>query len=509
MTCAVLLLGSVMPFVLVRDVSASVQETHLYPVADAMCDSANPSTNYGSQQTWKVGYYESGNSIRKSYLTFDVRSLNLSAIVNATLVLRCYAEMSVLIDVNECEDYWFENYICWDTAPFLQDKIGELNVWINGFHEQTLNVTEAVKNETDGYFSIVFTNQTELSGNAMATFYAREYTSLTPYLKIYYEAGAGPAPSGGEWTLTGISGNWSYSTDPLLLAGEGWNADTAFANFTHGNLNKTFADGEGFQIDFTVSITGDRREWWWWEGTKRFYFSFGLHGTGGAAYSLFYIAHEQGILITTSEAIVGTQRQYNVGKPFLQIGETVDTTEAVWYIQFIRVNSTTAKVIYATNLFSGNEAALNVTEGAIKTFTETITVDPSVWNNPELVLYAGHDGSGTFQIAYGELYIGTITVLEDQTPPGLNPNPFQWIMDGFNFLYSLVVIVGAFAGQFLPILPFIFLFYVLDVVVSSVMHGNVKLIGDFALKIWDFLRELWDTLVNFGRLIWDTITFWT
>jgi len=478
---------------------------------DALCDSAQPSQNFGSASTFQVGYYSAGSSIRKSYLTFDLSSLNLTAIVNATLVLRCAGTTtSVIVDVNECSDYWFENQLCWNNAPFLQDKIGDFTVSIGGFHEQTLNVTDSVKSENDGLWSIALTNQTELE-NAVATFYAREYTNLTPYLKIFYETAAGPAPSGGEWTLTGISGNWSYSTDPLLLSAEGWNYEPAFANFTHGHLNTTLSDGEGFQINFTVSIQGDRREWWWIEGTKRFYFSFGLHGTGGATYSLFYIAHEQGIAMTTSEAKVGSQLQYNVGKPWpgLQVGETVDTTAALWYIQFIRLNSTTLKVIYATNLLSGNEAYQNITEGALATINETLTVDPSVWNDPELVLYAGHDGSGTFQCSYGDVYVGAITELSDQTPPNLNPNPFQWITDGFNFIYSLVVIVGAFAGHFLPILPFIFLFYLLDVIISSVMAGNVKLIGDFALKIWGFLRELWDTLVNFGRLIWDTITFWT
>jgi hypothetical protein len=233
-----------------------------------------------------------------------------------------------------------------------------------------------------------------------------------------------------------------------------------------------------------------------------------LHGTGGAAYSLFYIAHEQGIAMTTSEAIVGTQRQYNVGKPNLAIGETVDTADALWYIQFIRLSSTTLRVIYATNIFSGNEAYQNVTEGALKTFNETLTVDPSIWNDPELVLYAGHEGSGEFQVAYGDVYVGAITGLSDQTPPALG-NPFQWIPDGFNFVYSLVVMVGAFAQGFLPILPFIFLFYALDVIISAVKAGNVKLIGDFALKIWDFAITLWDTLVHFGQLIWDAITFWT
>ncbi len=506
---AIVLVSLVAPLLLSKVSAATYQEIHLYPVADAMCDNANPSTNYGSEQTWDVGYISSGNSIRKSYVKFDIRSLNLSAVTNATLVLRGFfggVYPPIIIDVNECSDYWQQSTITWDNAPFLQDKIGELSVYSGGTYIESLNVTDAVRDELDGFFSIVLTNQTAVE-NSWARFYSAERTSLTPYLIIWSETPAGPAPPSGEWTLTGIDGDLNYSLSPLMLTAEGENV--CQANFTRGNLNKTFADGEGFQVNFTVSIKGDRREWWWWEGTKRFYFSFGLHGTGGAAYSLFYIAHEQGIAMMTSEAKVGSQLQCNVGKPNLAIGETVDTTDALWYIQFIRINSTTAKAIYATNIFSGNEAYQNVTEGALKTFAETLTVDPSVWNDPELVLYAGHDGSGTFQCAYGDVYIGAITEIEDQAPPSLNPNPFQWIMDGFNFIYSLAVIVGTFAGQFLPILPFIFLFYLLDVIISSVMAGNVKLIGDFALKIWGFLRELWDTLVNFGRLIWDTITFWT
>ena len=311
------------------------------------------------------------------------------------------------------------------------------------------------------------------------------------------------------WTLTGYTPPWDNVASPSLLSYNGWNADPAFANFTYGSIGD-LGDNQGVQINFTVSIKGDRREWWWWEGTKRFYFALGLHGSGGSAYALYYIAHEQGIVIRTSEAKCGTQLQYNVGKPFpTTIGETVDTDEALWHIQIIRINSTTAKVVYGTNLLAGTEQFEEYVEGALHTFTEILTVDPSVWDDPELVLYAGHDGSGEFTVSFAEPEIGNLVELEDQLPETINPNPFQWVIDGFNFVHQLVLIVGNFMGYFLPILPFILLFYVIDVAITSVQVGSVQPVGKFALMAWEFLLKIWDVLVRIGQLIWDVITFWT
>jgi hypothetical protein len=222
---------------------------------------------------------------------------------------------------------------------------------------------------------------------------------------------------------------------------------------------------------------------------------------------MFYIAHEQGIVLRTSEAKVGTRLQYNVGKPFpTTIGETVDTTEAEWYIQIIRINSTTAVVVYATNVLE--RTFEDLAEGALLSFKETLTVDPSVWVNPTLNLYVAHDGSGEFVCTFADPHVGNLAELETQPPSTIN-NPFQWVTDAFNFLHQIALIVGNFMGYFLPILPFLFLFYLLDVIITSVQVGSIQPIGKFALILWDFLLKIWDVLVKIGQLIWDAITFWT
>ncbi|MGF3573547.1 MAG: hypothetical protein ACQXXG_09045 [Candidatus Bathyarchaeia archaeon] len=309
-----------------------------------------------------------------------------------------------------------------------------------------------------------------------------------------------------SWTIISYTEPWDNVASPYYLSHEGWNVDPAFANFTYGTIS-SLSDGQGIQLNFTVSIQGDRREWYWWEGTKRFYFALGLHGSSGSAYAMFYIAHEQGIILRTSEAKCGTNFQFNVGKTSpLTIGETVDTTEAEYVIQIIRVNSTTANVVYATNLLERSFGDL--AEGALLTYKETLTVDPSVWSNPIFNLYVGHDGSGEFVCNFADPYIDYMSELETQAPSTVG-NPFQWVTDAFNFLHELALIVGSFMGYFLPILPFLFIFYALDVVITSVQVGSVQPIGKFALMIWDFLLKIWDVLVKLGQLIWDAITFWT
>jgi len=374
------------------------------------------------------------------------------------------------------------------------------NTWLNYSQYQTTNSTGVAV-----FTSVPYGDTYQAQYGAHGSGWFNLIGEVT-YATIEYST-TGGGSSG--WTLTGYNGSWDNVASPYYLSHSGWNADPAFANFTYGTII-SLSDGQGIQLNFTVSIQGDRREWWWWEGTKRFYFAIGLHGSGGSGYALYYIAHEQGIIMRTSEAKVGTQLQYNVGKLFpTTIGETVDTTEAEWYIQLIRVNSTTLKVVYATNFLSGGGGRLDeVFEGALKTFTETLTVSPSVWDNPILNLYVGHDGSGEFVCNFADPYIGTIAVLEDQPPPKVS-NPFQWVTDAFNFLYQIALIVGNFMGYLIPILPFLFLFYLLDVIITSVQVGSVQPIGKFALMMWDFLLKIWDVLVKFGQLIWDAITFWT
>lgn len=310
------------------------------------------------------------------------------------------------------------------------------------------------------------------------------------------------------WTRTGYSGEWDEVASPYLLSHNGWNENVAYANFTYGTIS-SLADGQGIQVNVTITVEGNRREWWWINGVKRFFFSLGLHGTGGAVYSNFYIAHEQGIVLRTSEAKCGSVFQFDVGRTTpVSFGETVDTTEATYWIQIIRVNSTTAKIVYATNILERSFGEL--AEGSVRALTEYLTVDPSVWNSPTLNLYCAHQGSGRLIARFTDPMIGDITEIVDHPLPTTGAgDPFSWLRNGLTMLYSLLLSVGGIVQSFLPMLPMIFLLYIIDVAVTSAQTGSVQPVGDFVRTLWEFLLKIWYVLARIAQVIWDAITFWT
>lgn len=145
------------------------------------------------------------------------------------------------------------------------------------------------------------------------------------------------------------------------------------------------------------------------------------------------------------------------------------------------------------------------------------------FDNPILMtLQVYHEGSGHFQIwTNAEDYVnGELPTFA----PGINMSNvidalgqqfsifgdiYNALTGGFAFIVSMLTLLGRFAMGFLSILPFLGIFWALDVIVTSAQTGSVKPLGNWVMQIWEFARQLWDTLIHFGELVWDAITFWT
>ncbi len=148
------------------------------------------------------------------------------------------------------------------------------------------------------------------------------------------------------------------------------------------------------------------------------------------------------------------------------------------------------------------------------------SINPNFFDSSIVIgLGVFHEGSGHFELSViAEDYVDEEM---PEIPPNINLSEIvqettSWITDLFNFLSGGVAfliggiqLVGVFMGQFIPILPFLFLFWCLDAIISSVMAGSIKPIGNFVMTIWEFALKLWDTIIHLGELIWDAITFWT
>jgi len=130
-----------------------------------------------------------------------------------------------------------------------------------------------------------------------------------------------------------------------------------------------------------------------------------------------------------------------------------------------------------------------------------------------------HEGRGTSQISLlGNAYVNG--ALPWVVKYSINANAvlggvvswiqgiFDFIGGGWAFFAALIMLVGGFARGFIPLLPFMFMFWAIDAVITSAKSGSIKPIGSFVMTIYDFLIKLWETMIHFGQLIWDAITFW-
>lgn len=75
-------------------------------------------------------------------------------------------------------------------------------------------------------------------------------------------------------------------------------------------------------------------------------------------------------------------------------------------------------------------------------------------------------------------------------------------------LVACITIFVGFVKLSLPLLGFFAIFWVVDCIATSVIEGEPRIIGDMVLRIYDFLRALWQTLVNVVSAIIELITSW-
>ncbi len=190
-------------------------------------------------------------------------------------------------------------------------------------------------------------------------------------------------------------------------------------------------------------------------------------------------------------------------------------------VYFIKQNASSVKIIFMfldAGVYDAETGEL--IPCILEETLDLSSINPDFFNSSIIIgLGVIHEGSGHFELSVdAEDYVGT--ELPD-IPANLNltevvQETTNWITDLYNFLSGGVAflmggiqLVGAFMGQFIPILPFMFLFWCIDAAVSSVMAGSIKPIGNLVMTIWEFCLKLWDTIIHLGELIWDAITFWT
>lgn len=145
----------------------------------------------------------------------------------------------------------------------------------------------------------------------------------------------------------------------------------------------------------------------------------------------------------------------------------------------------------------------------IKEFNQTLGTTANV------TLIYQHGGQGKIEgYAYDSFSLPNFPPYELKGRSGGFLDIFTWLssLDYYGIVSTLIVCVTIFfefVKISLPLLGFFALFWILDCIVSAVVHGEPRIIGDMMMKIYDFLRGVWQTLVNIAQAIWDFITFWS
>jgi len=92
--------------------------------------------------------------------------------------------------------------------------------------------------------------------------------------------------------------------------------------------------------------------------------------------------------------------------------------------------------------------------------------------------------------------------------PGWAQNFIATLRGYADFFISLIVLIGQSALQFFPFFPLIFLFWLLDAIITSVAEGNLQPVGNAVMTIYNTLRGIVGVIANIAETLWSIIKFW-
>jgi hypothetical protein len=324
-----------------------------------------------------------------------------------------------------------------------------------------------------------------------------------------------PTPSPGGGNQTGQSGQWKtlegIVNNTIIFSTYG--ADTSGrANFTRnlGYVNDIY----GVLTTVNLNITA-QRPYWGFNAAKRFYMAIQWTNGNESYYQLLYAEHVAQLLYTTKGANFGIHQNENTGD--------FNNTDALFYLQMLRSGDTlNSRYGYLFELPSNWEHAPNsagmaatLFNNAVFVCNETFTPSVGFWNNVTLNVYIGHEGSGIVEgsIAFSSLDAQT-PIQNDFGNAGIGG--LGWLTDiwnflagGFSFILGMVAIFTGIMLKLTPYLPYLALFYLLDVAAESIRQGSFQPIGAAFRWTFDLFLKAYDTVIHLGQLVWDAITFWT
>jgi hypothetical protein len=515
---------------LILSVSSSIPvhaaSTDKICMADTYTDLNNPTYNFGSLDHAYSSKSSENGVDGITYLKFDISSLSASdTVTNATLHVYCnYTNGSSANTYNESVD-WNETSLNWNNQPdlgTLQDTQNTpSNSWIN------FTVLDAVQSSVAASNShIAFALTTNGATTLWHMWQTKENVTYTPYLHIEYTPNPSPSPTSssppysGNWTSSGSSADWTYLS-ATKQSFSGSNSTITYATFTPEgatgfmmNMNHTWGNltmtpgwmGDG-QVDFVLlgEMTGSNGQKVY--GMVNFRDGSGWFGYDANCKVYFGNSQQWHHTIVKLPFADGSLPQYQIGMYFKQSGITLTVS---YYIHgYITPNE---------GLNFGTGQNYDVSSWV---WNETVTVPEDFGNSTQLKVYVGWKGTGqgSFEESYDlsqsiydtVLPSGTYdtTTGADQNRSNLFSDIWNFLTGGFAFILGMVAIFTGIMLKLTPYLPYLALFYLLDVAAESIHQGSFQPIGAAFRWTVDIFLKAYDTVIHLGQLVWDAITFWT
>ncbi len=154
----------------------------IYPTDDAYVEKENPNSNYGSETTLRVGH-ELSHGTDRSYLKFDLSSLNGKTITSAKLSIFAMPEQGEIAKLNfVSNNNWNEESINWNNKPSETNLVESKIITSSGRYE--FNILFYVQTSQVSFVLI------EDGENDLIMFASKEYNPdniNSPYLEVVYD----------------------------------------------------------------------------------------------------------------------------------------------------------------------------------------------------------------------------------------------------------------------------------------------------------------------------------
>ena len=331
-----------------------------------------------------------------------------------------------------------------------------------------------------------------------------------------------------EWIEISKEGYWNTcervhweKNDPIIAEGTAvW--QTSVFNFT----------GYEAIINFTEFYSA-RSHWWDEWSWQQFHITFKFQSTQTGRYVLFWVGLRDyqwrwGLF---SERKAGALSFLNETHDWEWFGNghnfDVDYGLNPDYLKIILTFNGSSTIITAAYIYPHGK------EPPLLFLKREFHINPNEFLNITITQTVYHTGHGGFKgYLYDQIY-GNWEI--PQLPPSkiwiIEKNPFLKFTEGVKYFFGkllpgwitgivdtarswgaffvdLLVLLGSAVIQFFPFFPLIFLFWLFDAILTSIIEGNLQPIGNAVMTIYNTVRGIVTAIVNLAQTIWSIIKFW-